>query len=102
MEQGAGQGDKAFEGKTVIVTGAGAGLGRAISRAFARAGANVVVVDLDRDAGARCHRPRLALQRITRSLTTLDRQGERTRPISRSNSVPPCSLWRRMSARTRT
>jgi hypothetical protein len=36
MEQGAGQGDKAFEGKTVIVTGAGAGLGRAISRAFAR------------------------------------------------------------------
>mgnify|MGYP001070005148 CR=1 FL=1 len=41
-----------FAGKTVIVTGSGAGLGRAISRAFAREGANVVVVDLDAEAGA--------------------------------------------------
>lgn len=40
-----------FAGKTVIVTGSGAGLGRAISRAFAREGANVVVVDLDAEAG---------------------------------------------------
>jgi len=38
-------------GKTVVITGAGAGLGRGISRAFAQAGANVIVADLDAEAG---------------------------------------------------
>ena len=35
-----------FDGKTVVVTGAGAGLGRAYSFMFARLGANVVVNDV--------------------------------------------------------
>ncbi|KAH9856458.1 multifunctional beta-oxidation protein [Lenzites betulinus] len=36
-----------FDGKTVIVTGAGSGLGRAYALQYARLGANVVVNDLD-------------------------------------------------------
>lgn len=35
-----------FDGKTVIITGAGAGLGRAYAHMFARLGANVVVNDV--------------------------------------------------------
>ena len=35
-----------FDGKTVIVTGAGGGLGRAYSLMFAKLGANVVVNDV--------------------------------------------------------
>lgn len=35
-----------FDGKTVIVTGAGAGLGHAYSLMFSRLGANVVVNDV--------------------------------------------------------
>lgn len=35
-----------FKGKTVIVTGAGAGLGRAYALMFAKLGANVVVNDV--------------------------------------------------------
>jgi 3-oxoacyl-[acyl-carrier protein] reductase len=37
----------AFEGRTVLVTGAGHGIGRTIARAFADLGANVFACDLD-------------------------------------------------------
>lgn len=35
-----------FDGRTVIITGAGAGLGRVYAHMFARLGANVVVNDV--------------------------------------------------------
>ncbi|MEW9673972.1 SDR family NAD(P)-dependent oxidoreductase [Ammoniphilus sp. 3BR4] len=41
---------KKFEGKTVIITGAGAGMGRASALLFAKEGANLVVVDLSEQA----------------------------------------------------
>ncbi len=41
-----------FDGKTVIVTGGGAGIGAALCRRFAAEGAAVAVLDRDRDAAA--------------------------------------------------
>lgn len=41
-----------FEGKTVLVTGAGSGIGAEIARRLGAAGANVVVADIDEDAAA--------------------------------------------------
>ncbi len=38
-----------FEGRRVVVTGAGAGIGRGIATAFVREGAHVAVVDLHAD-----------------------------------------------------
>ncbi len=40
-----------FTDKAIIVTGAGQGIGRAISRRFAQEGANVVIADIDEEAG---------------------------------------------------
>jgi 3-hydroxybutyrate dehydrogenase len=39
-----------FTGRTALVTGGASGMGAAIARIFAEAGANVVVVDLNRAA----------------------------------------------------
>jgi multifunctional beta-oxidation protein len=41
-----------FDGQTVIITGAGAGLGRAYAHMYGRLGANVVVNDVS-EKGAR-------------------------------------------------
>ena len=42
-----------FDGQTVIITGAGAGLGRAYAHMYGRLGANVVVNDLNEQGGKR-------------------------------------------------
>jgi NAD(P)-dependent dehydrogenase (short-subunit alcohol dehydrogenase family) len=39
-----------FEGKVVVITGAGSGIGRATARRFARLGARVHVADIDRES----------------------------------------------------
>jgi NAD(P)-dependent dehydrogenase (short-subunit alcohol dehydrogenase family) len=41
-----------FQHRTVVVTGAAAGIGRATAEAFGEAGASVFVVDVDEDGGA--------------------------------------------------
>lgn len=41
---------KEFDGKSIIVTGAAAGMGKSITEAFLRSGGTVVAVDINRDA----------------------------------------------------
>ncbi|MNZ61522.1 Glucose 1-dehydrogenase 1 [compost metagenome] len=41
----------AFEGLTVIVTGAGHGIGKGVAKAYAREGASVIVADISEEAG---------------------------------------------------
>ena len=38
-----------IEGKSAIVTGANGGIGRAVARRFLKEGANITLVDLDKD-----------------------------------------------------
>jgi NAD(P)-dependent dehydrogenase (short-subunit alcohol dehydrogenase family) len=40
-------GDGSFDGKAVVITGAGGGIGRALARRFAGAGASVALLDVD-------------------------------------------------------
>src|SRR5262245_58056531 len=40
-----------LQGKSIVITGAGAGIGRAAALAFGRAGARVMAADLDRERG---------------------------------------------------
>lgn len=42
---------KDFKGKTAFITGGAMGIGFAMARAFGRAGMNVVIADIDHDAG---------------------------------------------------
>ena len=42
---------KRFEGKVVVITGGGAGIGRTYASRFAAEGADLVIADLDTEAG---------------------------------------------------
>ena len=42
-----------FKGKTVIITGAGAGLGRSYALMFGKLGANVVINDVSKEGAAK-------------------------------------------------
>jgi 3-oxoacyl-[acyl-carrier protein] reductase len=56
-----------FRGKTVLVTGGGAGIGRAIAEAFGAAGANVAVAEIDE---GRAEQVRQALQEAAACLVS--------------------------------
>ena len=60
-----------FAGKTVVITGAGAGLGADMARRFGEAGAAVVIAEIDPEAGARAAE-RLRARDIDASFHPLD------------------------------
>ena len=59
-----------LEGKTAVITGAGRGIGKAVALAFAREGADVVVVEVDQDAGQETAQEIQALDRRSISVQT--------------------------------
>lgn len=62
-----------FDGKTVIITGAGAGLGRAYALMYGRLGANVVVNDVsEKGANAVCNEVRSGAYRILSLVSVLN------------------------------
>ncbi|HET8611454.1 MAG TPA: SDR family NAD(P)-dependent oxidoreductase [Sphingomonas sp.] len=66
-----------FQGKTVLVTGAGAGIGRATAEAFARAGASVAAIEID---AARADDLSTTLQQL--GMEALVRVGDVTDPAA--------------------
>lgn len=45
------EGNKMFQNKTIVITGAAQGIGRSVAIHFAKAGANVVIADIENDLG---------------------------------------------------
>jgi 3-oxoacyl-[acyl-carrier protein] reductase len=72
-----------FEGKTVVITGGGAGIGRAFANRFAHEGASIVVADFDASVGQRAaaeieseHGPALFFQMDVRDVDRARRMAE--------------------------
>jgi NAD(P)-dependent dehydrogenase (short-subunit alcohol dehydrogenase family) len=65
-----------LDGRVAIVTGAGTGLGRGIAQELAQAGANVAVLEIDADSGAKAASELSALGIDARSYPTDVAQGE--------------------------
>ena len=73
-----------FTGKTVLVTGGGAGIGRACADAFARQGARVFIAEIDAERlkALRQGRPSAATLRRRNKLKHSQRGWSRTRMVS--------------------
>lgn len=50
------EGNKMFQNKTIVITGAAQGIGRSVAIHFAKAGANVVIADIENDLGFQLER----------------------------------------------